>query len=158
MVGSKFRPASLWTRPLVLAFGLAAALALSACEEDANVAGGSANIQEATELLDLTICEPALGSGAFLNEAKGTQHLGRDSMDFKAILEGGGPMLKENCKLWTQQWLEQGIEVWFFVHCPYEEHSPGIARRFQRLLEARGAPVPPLPWDQLPPPRQAALF
>ena len=31
--------------------------------------GGSANIQEATELLDLTICEPALGSGAFLNEA-----------------------------------------------------------------------------------------
>ncbi|MCB2102705.1 MAG: PEP-CTERM system TPR-repeat protein PrsT [Rhodobacterales bacterium] len=36
----------MWTRPLVLAFGLAAALALSACEEDANVAGGSANIQE----------------------------------------------------------------------------------------------------------------
>ncbi len=31
--------------------------------------GGSANIQDATELLDLTICEPALGSGAFLNEA-----------------------------------------------------------------------------------------
>nr|WP_291837880.1 hypothetical protein [Candidatus Microthrix sp.] len=31
--------------------------------------GGSANIGEATELLDLTICEPALGSGAFLNEA-----------------------------------------------------------------------------------------
>ena len=31
--------------------------------------GGSANIQAATELLDLTICEPALGSGAFLNEA-----------------------------------------------------------------------------------------
>ena len=31
--------------------------------------GGSANIKEATELLDLTICEPALGSGAFLNEA-----------------------------------------------------------------------------------------
>ncbi|MBL0203097.1 MAG: hypothetical protein IPQ14_01890 [Candidatus Microthrix sp.] len=30
--------------------------------------GGSANIQEATELLDLTIREPALGSGAFLNE------------------------------------------------------------------------------------------
>ncbi|MCB9741305.1 MAG: DUF72 domain-containing protein [Alphaproteobacteria bacterium] len=55
-------------------------------------------------------------------------------------------------------WLDEGVDVWFFVHCPYEEHSPGIARRFQRLLEARGAPVPPLPWDQLPPPRQAALF
>ncbi len=31
--------------------------------------GGAANISRATDLLDLTVCEPALGSGAFLNEA-----------------------------------------------------------------------------------------
>jgi len=31
--------------------------------------GGSAQLTEAVEMLDLTICEPALGSGAFLNEA-----------------------------------------------------------------------------------------
>ncbi|MEZ5234481.1 MAG: hypothetical protein R2749_17505 [Acidimicrobiales bacterium] len=31
--------------------------------------GGSAGITQATDLLELTICEPALGSGAFLNEA-----------------------------------------------------------------------------------------
>lgn len=30
---------------------------------------GSSGITEATQILDLTICEPALGSGAFLNEA-----------------------------------------------------------------------------------------
>src|SRR6185503_14626940 len=30
---------------------------------------GSSGITEATRILDLTICEPALGSGAFLNEA-----------------------------------------------------------------------------------------
>ncbi len=31
--------------------------------------GGSAQIEQATDLLALTICEPALGSGAFVNEA-----------------------------------------------------------------------------------------
>lgn len=31
--------------------------------------GGSAGITEAREILDLTVCEPALGSGAFANEA-----------------------------------------------------------------------------------------
>ena len=31
--------------------------------------GGSAQLGSAVEILDLTICEPALGSGAFLNEA-----------------------------------------------------------------------------------------
>jgi uncharacterized protein YecE (DUF72 family) len=56
-------------------------------------------------------------------------------------------------------WLDEGKEVFFFVHCPQEEHSPGTARLFQEILEARGAPVPALGWDKLPPiPRQQGLF
>lgn len=68
------------------------------------------------------------------------------------------PFLQE----WVQQvsqWLSQGIQVYFFVHCPIEEHSPSNARDFQRLLEAAQVPVPGLPWDHLAvPPTQLSLF
>lgn len=47
-------------------------------------------------------------------------------------------------------WLRDETDVYFFVHCPYERFSPTIARRFQALLEDRNAPVPPLPWNELP--------
>lgn len=50
------------------------------------------------------------------------------------------------------QWLAERKQVYFFVHCPIEAHSPAIARQFQALLEAQGAIVPPLPWNQLPAP------
>ena len=46
-------------------------------------------------------------------------------------------------------WLDEGRDVYFFAHCPDEDHSPGIARTFQGLLEGRGAPVPELPWTRL---------
>ncbi|MFB6373198.1 MAG: DUF72 domain-containing protein, partial [Bradymonadaceae bacterium] len=46
-------------------------------------------------------------------------------------------------------WLEEGTQVYFFVHCPLERKSPRIAQRFQGMLEARDASVPPLPWNEL---------
>jgi len=56
-------------------------------------------------------------------------------------------------------WLDAGIETWFFVHCPIEDHSPDNLRTFQRLLEERGAPVPPLPWNGIDErPVQIGLF
>ena len=56
-------------------------------------------------------------------------------------------------------WLRRGIAVYFFVHCPQELLSPFIAREFQALLEARGAPVPPLPWSRVESaPLQRGLF
>jgi uncharacterized protein YecE (DUF72 family) len=56
-------------------------------------------------------------------------------------------------------WLAQGKQVYFFVHCPIEEHSPENARQFQALLEKQGIQIPPLPWNQLePPPAQLSLF
>jgi len=56
-------------------------------------------------------------------------------------------------------WLDAGINTWFFVHCPIEDHSPDNLRRFHQLLVARGAPVPPLPWDGIDErPVQIGLF
>ena len=60
---------------------------------------------------------------------------------------------------WITEWRAEGIDVTFFAHCPTEAFSPGIARRLQALLEARGADVPPLPWNTIPAtPKQASLF
>lgn len=51
------------------------------------------------------------------------------------------------------RWLERGVQLYFFVHCPIEEHSPHTARQFQALLEAATVPavaaIAPLPWNQL---------
>ena len=59
----------------------------------------------------------------------------------------------------VEQWLRQGKQIYFFVHCPIEARSPGTARSFQQLLEQHGVPVPPLPWNHLEqPPNQLSLF
>ncbi len=63
---------------------------------------------------------------------------------------------------WTAQvaiWLEQGKQVYFFVHCPLEERSPTNAQQVQTYLEKAGVDIPPLPWNTLePPPSQLSLF
>ena len=53
---------------------------------------------------------------------------------------------------WVDQvrvWLQNGKTVYFFVHCPLEDHSPQHARYFQELLERSSVLVPPLPWNRL---------
>lgn len=63
---------------------------------------------------------------------------------------------------WVQdisQWLQHGTRIYFFVHCPVEEHSPRTAEYFHHLLQDREVNVSPLPWDQLAlPPEQLSLF
>ncbi len=57
-----------------------------------------------------------------------------------------------------QAWLRQGIDTYFFVHCPLEEQSPRTAQLFQQLLQEQ-ITIPPLPWDQLThPSTQLSLF
>ncbi|NJN58922.1 MAG: DUF72 domain-containing protein, partial [Leptolyngbyaceae cyanobacterium SL_5_9] len=57
------------------------------------------------------------------------------------------------------QWLRQGKQIYFFVHCPVEARSPANARHIQQLLEQHGAPVPILPWNAIAPsPSQLSLF
>ena len=57
------------------------------------------------------------------------------------------------------EWVRAGVRVYFFVHCPVEDHSPDNARLAQSMFEAGGAPVPPLPWNTLArPASQLRLF
>jgi uncharacterized protein YecE (DUF72 family) len=44
-------------------------------------------------------------------------------------------------------WVAQGIDVYFFVHCPQEARSPHNAYYFQQLLEAKGVPIPHPSWQ-----------
>jgi len=88
--------------------------------------------------------------------------------DFSLIRYISHPDLRMNesyLQEWTTQvdeWLRQGKRLYFFVHCPVEERSPANARHFQQLLEAIGAPVPLLPWNQIEmqsfQPSQLSLF
>jgi uncharacterized protein YecE (DUF72 family) len=64
---------------------------------------------------------------------------------------------------WATQidtWLQQGTQVYFFVHCPVEVHSPGNARYFQALLEQQNGAIPPLAWNviEAETPTQLKLF
>lgn len=64
------RSASYYTPEVLTSCVVRHALAeLLGTDDHARIPGGSAGITQATEILDLTVCEPALGSGAFLNEA-----------------------------------------------------------------------------------------
>lgn len=42
-------------------------------------------------------------------------------------------------------WLNQNKTIYFFVHCPQEERSPGTAFYLQSLLESAGINIPILP-------------
>ena len=63
---------------------------------------------------------------------------------------------------WADQcadWIREGTRVYFFMHCPIEERSPGYARDFYSRLKARTEDLPDLPWRSVkPPPKQLALF
>ncbi len=45
------------------------------------------------------------------------------------------------------QWLERGIALYVFCHCPFEIHSPDICYELYRRL-AQLAPLPDLPWTR----------
>ncbi|AFY38804.1 protein of unknown function DUF72 [[Leptolyngbya] sp. PCC 7376] len=58
-----------------------------------------------------------------------------------------------------KQWLDEDKQIYFFVHCPIEDYSPAIAKKFQHKLEAAQLQIPPLPWQKLPAePQQLNLF
>lgn len=62
---------------------------------------------------------------------------------------------------WVKQvddWMKKEITVFFFVHCPVEEHSPFTARYFQELLEKADVDVPALPWNESAASDQLSLF
>lgn len=50
----------------------------------------------------------------------------------------------------VDRWLRGGTDVWFFVHCPVEDHSPRNLLEFHQRLVELGSPVEPLDWSELP--------
>jgi uncharacterized protein YecE (DUF72 family) len=61
--------------------------------------------------------------------------------------------------IYVQDWLANGTQIYFFMHCPVEERSPHNAKYFQEMLEKANISVPSLPWNDLaPPPQQLTLF
>jgi uncharacterized protein YecE (DUF72 family) len=70
-----------------------------------------------------------------------------------------------NTQFWQEwvthlgDWLANGTQVYFIMHCPIEERSPHNGRYFQEILEKANISVPNLPWDALAiPPQQLRLF
>ncbi len=50
---------------------------------------------------------------------------------------------------WAEQfalWLEQGLTLYVFCHCPFEVHSPAICRDLYQRVQ-RLAALPPLAWE-----------
>ncbi|HLG63900.1 MAG TPA: DUF72 domain-containing protein [Ktedonosporobacter sp.] len=89
--------------------------------------------------------------------------------DFAFVRYIGHPRMEENepfLQQWvrqTGQWLAQGLTLYAFCHCPYEEHSPGIcAEWYQRVRTTLPALLPPMAWQpgekDASGPRQARLF
>ena len=75
----------------------------------------------------------------------------------------GNPGMESNEHFLTEwarqigQWLTQGITVYAFCHCPFEEHSPDICARLYKRVTAF-APLPPLPERMGTEPEQIRLF
>ena len=73
--------------------------------------------------------------------------------DFIFLRYIGHPRMEVNepfFKEWTEQlaqWLDEGITLYVFCHCPFEVHSPMICRElYHRVGEL--VSLPPLPWDE----------
>ncbi len=86
--------------------------------------------------------------------------------DFTFVRYIGHPRMEINEPFlagWAQQlgqWLQQGLTLYIFCHCPFEEHSPGICAELYRRVKGL-VPLPALPWQFEKPdtePEQARLF
>lgn len=75
------------------------------------------------------------------------------------------PVLAENeqfMETWIeplQKWIYAQRDIYFFMHCPIEEHSPAHAKYFHEKLRQFQIQVPTLPWDHVEQPAaQLDLF
>ncbi len=75
--------------------------------------------------------------------------------DFVFVRYIGHPRMEVNASFlepWSRQlaqWYTQGLTVYVFCHCPYEEHSPAICSDLYRRVQAQTS-LPPLPWQPGP--------
>lgn len=73
--------------------------------------------------------------------------------DFAFVRYIGHPKMEVNEQFldqWVQQckqWLTQGLTLYMFCHCPFEEHSPSICLEFYTRL-TKVISLPALPWQE----------
>lgn len=86
--------------------------------------------------------------------------------DFVFVRYIGHPRMQENEQFlaeWAERlasWFKQGLTLYVFCHCPFEEHSPAICVELYKRVRAL-APVPHLPWNferEESKPEQISLF
>ncbi len=85
--------------------------------------------------------------------------------DFAFVRYIGHPKMEVNSPfldewvLQCKQWLTQGLTLYTFCHCPFEEHSPSICLEFYNRL-TKVISLPALPWmnEQPEEPEQGLLF
>ena len=85
--------------------------------------------------------------------------------DFVFVRYIGHPRLEMNLSLldeWSQYFAAQmktGADIYTFCHSPDNLIAPEICRELRRRVDALH-PIPPLPWDEIPPevPLQPSLF
>jgi uncharacterized protein YecE (DUF72 family) len=86
--------------------------------------------------------------------------------DFAFLRYIGHPQMEVNqtfLDTWAKplgQWIQQGITLYVFCHCPFEVHSPFICPELYRRVQALVS-IPPLPWQSEQSdakPDQARLF
>lgn len=86
--------------------------------------------------------------------------------DFIFLRYIGHPRMELNhtfLETWAQQlaqWVEEGLTLYVFCHCPFEVHSPSICSTLYEKVWALTS-LPPLPWQPDQPeggPEQARLF
>ena len=85
--------------------------------------------------------------------------------DFSIVRFISHPQQKENERFmedWLlplEEWTKAEREIYFFMHCPVEEHSPDHAKFFYDKLRAIPLDLPSLPWENIAkPPAQLDLF
>jgi uncharacterized protein YecE (DUF72 family) len=86
--------------------------------------------------------------------------------DFAFVRYIGHPRLDVNepfLTLWAEQlaqWYKQGLTLYLFCHCPFEQYSPSLCFHLYQRIKAL-VPLPPLDWqldDDDTKPEQLSLF
>lgn len=72
---------------------------------------------------------------------------------FAVVRYISSPVPAENEPFWDEwatriaDWIDEGRDIYFYVHCPVELHSPTFARQFYTKVRALRPALPLLPWD-----------
>jgi uncharacterized protein YecE (DUF72 family) len=72
--------------------------------------------------------------------------------NFVVVRYISSPVEAENEPYWAEwlprlaKWVDQGRDIYFYVHCPVERHSPVFARKVYERLQKMRPKLPPLPW------------